>query len=64
MSQGTQFQLLNQFSHELLRYWCILEALFIRFLPVSFTTPDLSVEKQQASSKNRHRPPFFCYEEI
>ena len=57
-TQGIQFQLLNQFSHELLRCWHILEALFVRLLVASFTTPDLLAEKQQASSKNKHRPPF------
>ena len=40
-THGIQSQLLNQFYHELMRCWCILEALFIRFLAASFTTPDL-----------------------
>ena len=57
-TQGIQFQLLNQYSHELLRCWRILKALFVRLLVASFTTPDLLAQKQQASSKNRHRPPF------
>ena len=58
-TQGIQFQLLNQYSHELLRCWRILKALFVRLLVASFTTPDLLAQKQQASSKNRHRPPLF-----
>ena len=41
-TQGNQFQLLHQFSHEWLRCLYILEALFVRSLAASFTTRWLS----------------------
>ena len=40
-THGIQSQLLNQFSHDLLRCWCILEALFVRFFAACFATPYL-----------------------
>ena len=60
-TQGIQFQSVNHDCQELLNLWRIHEALSVRFFAAPWTIPDWLAQKEQDSSRKRHRPPFSVF---
>ena len=57
-TQGIQFQSVNHDCQELLNLWWTHEARSVRFFAAAWTIPDWLAQKEQDSSRKRHRPPF------